>query len=78
MRLSSLPALAVALALLAGCAEPRRERLSPPAAGFEATVARAWFDLLYDLTRDEKLSPPVASPKPPRCRRGPHPDPART
>ncbi len=59
-------AVAVA-ALLAGVQQPAAAGAAPPvpwnrsAAGHDARVAVAWFDLLYDLIRDARLSPPVAS-----------------
>src|SRR5262245_46278259 len=34
---------------------------SPPADTFDAAVAVAWFDLLYDVVKTENLSPPVAA-----------------
>jgi PAP2 superfamily len=36
-------------------------RRSPPADQFNADVAVAWFDLLYDVVKTENLSPPVAA-----------------
>jgi hypothetical protein len=36
-------------------------RVLPPATRYDARVAVAWFNFLYDLIRLERLSPPVAS-----------------
>jgi hypothetical protein len=46
---------------LTGQAVEAVPRVLPPATRYNARVAIAWFDLLYDLIRLERLSPPVAS-----------------
>ena len=58
-----VPALCLLLALsssFAGTA-PRPESQTGPADALDAGVAVQWFDLLYRLIQNERLSPPVAS-----------------
>jgi hypothetical protein len=53
-------AVAVATAPSAAGASTPAHWNRPPAR-LDASVAVTWFDLLYDLIRDARLSPPVAS-----------------
>jgi hypothetical protein len=53
-------AAAIATAPAAAVAAPPAAWNRPPAR-LDAGVAVSWFDLLYDLIRDARLSPPVAS-----------------
>jgi hypothetical protein len=56
-------ALLTLMVILAGCHRGGGSSgtRSPETSSFDSAIAAEWFDLLYDLVRDERLSPPVAS-----------------
>ena len=62
MKRSLIPlGLAVTLVGLLSVARAEEIPISPPTESFPATVAVAWFDLLYDVVKAEHVTPPQAA-----------------
>ena len=61
MKRTILSFILITVVILGVTSAPAKAQGKPPADDFSSEVASSWFELLYDIVKSERTTPPPAS-----------------